>query len=108
MVEKNCLRAPLAGAAGRRQSRPAAVQQLWRCTPGAELAPKLGGSSSGLAAPADEQLRRTSSSGWGSSAAVRQLTSGSTIPFYSMCLLLPTSLRWQLRRGVVNHRLNLS
>ena len=27
------------------------------CTPGAELAPKLGGSSSGLAAPADEQLR---------------------------------------------------
>ncbi|CAL8362061.1 unnamed protein product [Boreogadus saida] len=57
MVEKNCLRAPLARAAGRRQSRPAAVRQLGRCTPGAELAPKLGGSSSGLAAPADEQLQ---------------------------------------------------
>ncbi|CAL8335917.1 unnamed protein product [Boreogadus saida] len=52
---------PVTVEAGRRRSRPAAVRQLRRCTPGAELAPKL----------------------FGSSAAVRQLSSGSTIPFYS-------------------------
>ena len=34
-----------------------AIRPLRRCTPGDELAPKLGGSSSGLAAWADEQLR---------------------------------------------------
>ncbi|CAL8335314.1 unnamed protein product [Boreogadus saida] len=49
---------PLSKPSGR---RPAAVRQLRRCTPGTELAPKLGGSSSRLAAPADEQLRLGSS-----------------------------------------------
>ena len=37
--------------------RPPPKLQLRGCTPGAELAPKLGGSSSGLAPRADEQLR---------------------------------------------------
>jgi hypothetical protein len=75
---------------GRRRSRPAAaealaaVQQLRRCTPGAALPPKLSGCCSGCTPGAELPPKFRRLSGGGSSAVVRQLSSGSTVPFSSM------------------------
>ncbi|CAL8338257.1 unnamed protein product [Boreogadus saida] len=69
------LRTPQLPSGHRRAS--AAVQQLRRCTLGAELPPKLSGCSSRCPPGAEK-------SGGGSWAAVRQLSPGSTIPFFCM------------------------